>query len=236
MTVTLQTDEGRHLLRFERRLSHDPDRVWRAVTDPRELAEWFPSSVSYEPRVGAPMLFDFGGEHGLGTFPGEVLEWDPPRTFAFSWIGDVLRFELSPAEGGTLLVFTHAFDHEPGKPARDAAGWDACFEAFDALLGEARPDAAGDGFASRAAEYVERFGALTVADGDTERPLTLTGPYTEVEGRPAVNVALGEKPGVLVVRGEGQALADGVRVEVREGDVDSPGDVVLAGVLHDPLA
>lgn len=135
MTASLHTDTGRDTLRFERRLRHDVERVWRAVTDPDELREWFPSAVSYEPRVGAPMEFDFGGEHGLATMPGEVLEWDPPRVFAFVWNEDVLRFELQAAAGGgTELVFTHAFAHEPGKPARDAAGWEACLEAFEALL------------------------------------------------------------------------------------------------------
>ena len=58
MTVPLATksvdDEGRTVLRFERRLAHAPDKVWRAVTEPSELAHWFPAKIeAYELRPGA---------------------------------------------------------------------------------------------------------------------------------------------------------------------------------------
>ena len=118
MTTTMHSDDGHSTLRFERMLAHDRDRVWRAVTDPAELRQWFPSEVIYEPRAGAPMTFDFGGDHGLDALPGEVLVWDPPNVFAFAWGTEELRFELSDAPGGTRLVFEHAFAHEPGNSAR----------------------------------------------------------------------------------------------------------------------
>jgi uncharacterized protein YndB with AHSA1/START domain len=228
MTATLQTEEGRATLRFERSLRHGQARVWRAVTDPEELRAWFPAAVIYEPRVGAPMQFDFGGEHSMDVWPGEVLEFDPPRAFAFLWGEDTLRFELVPEGDGTRLVFTHSFAHEPGKEARDAAGWEACFEAFDALL-QGRIKRPGDadwgGYHER---YLERFGDLTVDD----RPVRLRGPYREFEGHAAVDVVFDGRAGVLVVRDEGEALADGAAVEVR----DDGGRTLAAGVLRDPLA
>ena len=68
-----------------------------------------------------------------------MLEWDPPRVFAFAWGEDVLRFELAEDGDGTALVFTHAFAHQPGKPARDGAGWATCLAvALDDQLAEAR--------------------------------------------------------------------------------------------------
>jgi uncharacterized protein YndB with AHSA1/START domain len=228
MTATLQTEQGRATLRFERSLRHGRDRVWRAVTDPEELRAWFPAEVIYEPRVGAPMQFDFGGEHGMDVWPGELLEYDPPRAFAFLWGEDTLRFELAPEGDGTRLVFTHSFAHEPGKEARDAAGWEACFEALDALL-EGTTKRPGDaGWGGYYERYVEQFGDLTV-DG---RPVRLRGPYREVDGHAAVNVVFDERPGVLVVREKGDALAAGARVEVR----DDNGEALAAGVLGDPLA
>jgi uncharacterized protein YndB with AHSA1/START domain len=236
MTATLRTDDGRDTLRFERRLAHDPERVWRAVTDPAELGQWFPTDVIYEPRVGAPMQFDFGGEHGLDVWPGEVLEWDPPRVFAFAWGQDVLRFALSAADDGTLLVFTHEFAHEPGKPARDAAGWEACLERFDRVLegGATAPDP--DAWGRHARTYAERFGALAVEAGGARHAVRLQGPYTEVDGRAAVAVSIDERPGVMVVRDRGRALADGVVVEVRDGTAQAPGDLIATGALRDPLA
>jgi uncharacterized protein YndB with AHSA1/START domain len=235
MTATLHTDGDRSTLRFERHLAHGLDRVWRAVTDPAELEQWFPSAVVYEPRAGASMQFDFGGEHGIDALPGEVLEFDPPRVFAFAWGKDVLRFELAGDERATQLVFTHSFAHEPGKPARDAAGWAACWEAFDALL-DGGPKPAGDRWTAHEQGYVELFGALTVdVDGDNEH-VHLTGPLLEVDGRPAVNATVGDRSGLLVVRDPGLQFADGAVVEVREGTVAEPGAVRATGVLSDPLA
>jgi uncharacterized protein YndB with AHSA1/START domain len=226
MTATLQTDGPRATLRFERELHHGLDRVWRAVTDPAELRAWFPAEVVYEPRPGAPMQFDFGGEHGIDVWPGEVLEFDPPRAFAFLWGEDTLRFELAPAGGGTRLVFTHAFDHQPGKPARDAAGWEACFEAFDALLaGEPKPEPS---WANHAERYSAEFGDLTLDD----RPIRLTGPYHDLDGRTAVSVSFDGQPGVLI----GAKLEDGAPVEVRAGTVDAPGETMAEGPLRDPVA
>ena len=42
MTGTLESAENGYRLRFERRLDHSPERVWRAITEPEELAHWFP--------------------------------------------------------------------------------------------------------------------------------------------------------------------------------------------------
>jgi len=42
---------GPRTLRFERRLAHPPERVWRALTDPAELAIWLVAAAELEPRV-----------------------------------------------------------------------------------------------------------------------------------------------------------------------------------------
>ena len=43
---TLETIDGRPALRFERRLAHSVQRVWHAVTEPAELAQWFVAPVT----------------------------------------------------------------------------------------------------------------------------------------------------------------------------------------------
>jgi len=226
MTATMHTAEGRSTLRFDRTLPHDRERVWRAVTEPAELRQWFPSEVIYEQRAGAPMTFDFGGEHDLDAYPGEVLVWDPPNVFAFLWGTDELRFELSDAAGGTRLVFEHAFAHEPGKEARDSAGWSACFDALDALLAGDEPQM-GD-WAAYEDEFLRRYGGLTLEDG---RPVRLIGPLLQHDGRAAIAVRFEDVEGVLVA----DALADGAAVEIRAGTVAEPGELRAQGVLRDPL-
>ena len=40
-----RSTDGRPAVRFVRELSHPRDAVWRMVTDPAELAHWFPCEV-----------------------------------------------------------------------------------------------------------------------------------------------------------------------------------------------
>jgi uncharacterized protein YndB with AHSA1/START domain len=97
---------GDEVRRFERRLRHRPEKVWRALTEARELARWFPARVEGGREVGAPLRFVFPG----GAEPdaeGRVTEWDPPRVLAYTMGGEELRWELSPLPGdGCLLVLT----------------------------------------------------------------------------------------------------------------------------------
>jgi uncharacterized protein YndB with AHSA1/START domain len=110
MNGKLETVDGRAVLRFERRLDHPRERVWRAITDPEELCHWFPPSEALQ-----------------------VTESDPPNLLVGTWYGDDLRFELRSVGAACVLVFTHTFSGRE-KAARDAAGWDSCLARFDALL------------------------------------------------------------------------------------------------------
>jgi uncharacterized protein YndB with AHSA1/START domain len=130
MHGTYETVDQRPVLRFERSLAHPVDAVWAALTDPAELAHWFPSTVTLDPRVGGAMSFTF---HDGLTLQGEVTELDPPRLFAFWWGDDLLRFELESSQAGCLLRFTVELDATE-KAARDAAGWHVCLDRLEARL------------------------------------------------------------------------------------------------------
>ena len=43
----------RFQLRFTRKLPHPPEKVWRALTEPKHLAAWFPTDVEGERAPGA---------------------------------------------------------------------------------------------------------------------------------------------------------------------------------------
>jgi uncharacterized protein YndB with AHSA1/START domain len=244
MTATLlHDDRDRQVLRFERRLRHDIRRAWSAISEPAELAHWFPAAVDLEPRAGARMRFDLGGGFDM---TGEVLVYDPPRELAFLWGDDELRFELSELEDGCLLVFTHAFVPEAGRPARDAAGWEACFEAFDRVLdGRPRsPDEAEPAWPRHYAAYLELLGEIFIesdAPGEDPRRARQFGGTTEIDGRAALAVHLvpplpgGEDPVLVVVREQGRRLIDGAPVDVRAGTPEDPGPVIARGVLRDAL-
>jgi uncharacterized protein YndB with AHSA1/START domain len=144
MDAQMDTVGGSTVLRFERRFKHPIEKVWQAITDPAEMAHWFPAAVETELKIGAPMTFTFPDAAPLdGARGGEILELDPPKVYAFRWNADVLRFELVPDGDGCVLHFSQALGGgDLGRlgAARNAAGWDHCLAALDARLDDREPE------------------------------------------------------------------------------------------------
>lgn len=167
MNARLDTDPagGRAVLRFERRLAHPVEKVWRALSDPAHLVRWFPSAVEFEPGVDAKVRFTApGGGDLIGE--GVIIEFDPPRVLAFTWNTDALRWELSPNGAGTLLVFTHVVLDGP-MAGCFAAGWHGCLDGLSALLaGRPIPEQAGP------RKYAERHDAYAASFGLGEATVT----------------------------------------------------------------
>jgi uncharacterized protein YndB with AHSA1/START domain len=163
---TLETIEGRAVLRFERRLAHPPEKVWRAITESGQLDQWFPAAVEGERRIGAPLRFVFPGGEGP-IEEGTITDLEEPRLFAFTWGESILRMELHPEGEGSLLVFTHTFDERPSA-ASYATGWESCLDALELVLdGKPAGEITPDRYAERHEAYVEDFGLLggTVENG-----------------------------------------------------------------------
>jgi uncharacterized protein YndB with AHSA1/START domain len=155
-------------LTFARHLHHSPERVWQAITEPEELAVWFPQRIVGERVAGAPLRFVSSEGDG---FDGEMLVFDPPSAIEFTWGGDRLRMELRPHDGGTLLILTDTFD-DLGKAARDAAGWHECLHRLAGELQGSAPSAWGDVWRRVHPIYVERLGPKAATVG----PPTATEP------------------------------------------------------------
>jgi uncharacterized protein YndB with AHSA1/START domain len=158
----LKDHEGRPMLRFERLLAHPPERVWKALTEPDELAHWHPSPALFESRAGGTVTYL--PHKGKPMFPeGEVMEYEPPRVLEHTWGEDQLRWELEPRADGCLLILTHTFD-DRFKAARDAAGWHLCLDALSAALdGEPQQAPSGDippAWPALNSAYEQRFGIL----------------------------------------------------------------------------
>src|SRR5258708_32703670 len=100
MHATYDTASQAPTLNFERQLKHPVETVWRAITDPRELKHWFPSTISGEFGLGAQLTFTFEDHDEIEPMRGEVTEYEPPRRLAFNWGAARLQSELQPAAGG----------------------------------------------------------------------------------------------------------------------------------------
>jgi uncharacterized protein YndB with AHSA1/START domain len=156
-------------LRFTRELRHQPETVWRALTEPDQLAAWFPTTIEGERVAGAPLRFAF--EHGEGEpFVGTMLAYEPPKVLEFAWGTDILRIELESTSSGCRLTLLDRID-ALGKAARDAAGWHVCLDALELTLDrQPSPRAALDGWVAVAPRYRERFGAAASTIGPPEGP------------------------------------------------------------------
>ena len=98
-------------LRFETVYPQSPERVWRALTDPTEMAQWLMTN-NFEARLGHKFQFTTKPAPGFdGIVNCEVIELDSPRRLAYRWKGgtldSVVSFTLQPVSEGTRLVLEH---------------------------------------------------------------------------------------------------------------------------------
>jgi uncharacterized protein YndB with AHSA1/START domain len=103
-------------LTFERRLRHPIQAVWKAITDPEHLAQWYLTKAQIQARVGGSIDFVTAPAQVHAT--GKILAWEPPRVFEHEWnVGprkelpegerSTVRWELTAEGDITILRFTH---------------------------------------------------------------------------------------------------------------------------------
>ena len=129
-----------------------PERVFQALIDPQQVCQWWTSeqcpieSFALDARLGGRWSYDTSHGaltvNGVSKFhcEGEVLEFDPPRRLAYSWIANwhdepgrrtVVRWELFLSAEGTLVKMTHSGLAELPKARRDyRGGWPGLVESL----------------------------------------------------------------------------------------------------------
>jgi uncharacterized protein YndB with AHSA1/START domain len=137
---TVDREQDGYVVRFERRLRHPRARVWRANTESEHLAHWLPCDIIGERRAGARVELPFWPavveRHQIETptLPGEILVWDPPAVFEWTWSTDRLRWELHDDGEGTLLRFATWLGADSPDAASTAAGYHVCLDQLVELL------------------------------------------------------------------------------------------------------
>ncbi len=129
MDGTVQEQDGRYVVRFERHLRHPIEKVWEAITEPDRLGDWLAAgTIELRPGGSADLTFANAPTPDRGTvLTGTVREVDPPRLLEYSWRTpdgeeEPVRWELSPEDGGTRLVLTHTVQRPAEVRASLSAG------------------------------------------------------------------------------------------------------------------
>ena len=148
-----QITTGQDSIVTEIEVAAPPERVFTALTDPKQLMRWWRGEDTCKPklwemdaRVGGRWRFetaDPNGEiivNGISDFKanGEILEYDPPRVLAYTWIANwhdqpgrttLVRWELTPVGKGTRVKVTHSgLAEEPVARKDYSGGWPGVVE------------------------------------------------------------------------------------------------------------
>jgi uncharacterized protein YndB with AHSA1/START domain len=118
---TIEQRDGRVTFRYERRLRHPIEVVWRAITDPAEIERWTGDRPEIDLRPdGEYISYHRGGDRVVDR----ILRLEPPRLFEHTfWVhvnpSAVVAWELSPVEGECQLVLTHSLSLDDVRRAAD---------------------------------------------------------------------------------------------------------------------
>ncbi len=149
-SVTSETDTFAEVLRISRRLKAPREAVFRAFTDPAELAKWFGPEgmnvdnvkVDLRPGGAYSMVFNEadGEAHGLS---GVYREISPPERLVMTWIWDhggmagietLVTIELADAGAETELTLIHEKLLNQEFLELHGQGWTSSFNCLDQIL------------------------------------------------------------------------------------------------------
>jgi uncharacterized protein YndB with AHSA1/START domain len=147
-TITINEDYG--TLKFERPLSHPREKVWKAITDPKEIFRWLPDyKGTFNGYNGGTidLVNTVSGSHVTGDILVSDLnsvfehEWhiSPNQMFPHGEPESIIRWELKQeGDSNTLLIVTHSCLTK-STALRLAPGWHAYLDRLEAILNNQVP-------------------------------------------------------------------------------------------------
>lgn len=122
----LEERDGLQVVRFVRRLAHPVARVWAALTEPAEMLGWL-GDAEVELVEGGRFIVRWLNTDAQGNravYRGTISALDPERLLEVRGdIHGVLRWELRPEAGGTLLTFSSTLALPEEYRTMVLAGW-----------------------------------------------------------------------------------------------------------------
>ncbi len=138
-------DDGRKFVHFVRHLPDTIAKVWGAISDPDQLADWFPG-FKLERRVGGRFDIWFSEQcEGPAHVTGMVTRYEPPKVLECG----TLRFELEVDGPACLLTFTDILHYEgplsePEVINSVLGGWHKYLDTLEFALGGGQGGAQDD--------------------------------------------------------------------------------------------
>jgi uncharacterized protein YndB with AHSA1/START domain len=132
---------------IEREFSHQPEKIWRALTRPHLIAEWLMKN-DFAPAVGH--RFNFRQDYlPNGALDCEVLAVEPNKLLSYTWgstsdnpafaVQNIVTFRLTPTATGTHLRVEQAGFRPEQQQAYQGAkyGWPRFLDKLDQTLAKA---------------------------------------------------------------------------------------------------
>lgn len=129
-------------IEITKQIDAEPERVFRALTDPDELVRWFPSSAESNPRTGGEyaLRFEFEDESRNHTHAGRYEDVTPNERVRYPWNGrfgeTTVEFKLRRTDRGTELTLVHSGWTEDAAESRQMheQGWTFFFDNLERYL------------------------------------------------------------------------------------------------------
>jgi len=135
--ASVRQDGDGWTLMFVRDFNHPPARVWSALTDPAQLAEWSPYAADRDLGSTGPAVLTMLGASTSEDSSASVTVANPPNgtdgVLQYAWGDDVLRWDVSATSAGTRLTLSHSIPDRDRAPQM-AAGWHLCLAVAEHLL------------------------------------------------------------------------------------------------------
>jgi uncharacterized protein YndB with AHSA1/START domain len=131
--VSSHDSGNRSTVVFVRELRHAPEKVWAALTDPKQLERWAPFVPDRNlAALGAATLSMTDGS-STETFPAKVTRVIAPTLLEYTGGEDLLIWELAPTARGTRLMLSYTVQAKDWMP-KVAAGWHLCLVVAEHLI------------------------------------------------------------------------------------------------------
>ncbi len=127
---------------IERRMSHPPEKVWRALTQGPLIEEWLMKN-DFQPVVGHKFTFRSDPmPQWDGVIDAEVIEVESHSRLSYTWsalgLKSVVTWTLTPVDGGTYLRMEQSGFRLDQEAAYRGAnyGWQRFIGNLERLVGE----------------------------------------------------------------------------------------------------